>query len=484
MSMNPQSENIIPPVDSADSSPLPQPSVLDVHATVPIPAAEIKLDDTPEDSSASIIKEAPLFPPILQGNTKPEIDLDNQTAYETVEHHGVQTEDEEYPTSSAVASINPALSEETEEIPKKKTDRIRSVDALRGFDMFWIVGGNILLLELAKLYDWAWLKWATTQLDHPAWQGFTFYDLIFPLFLFLAGVSMPISLGKKLAQGATKASLLGKVTLRAILLILLGIIYNGGLELRGLEETRLFSVLGFIGISYFIAALIYIFSDTKHRVMWTIGLLGGYYAALIFINVPEHGAGVHTPEGIFTGYIDRTWVAWKIYTPNYDPEGLFLPIAGAVIVIVGSLTGSFLVSCSWNKFLKAFLLGVFGAGFWFAAQQLEPHMMIAKNFWSPTFVILCLGWSLILLGAFYLIIDAIGFWQWAFFFIVIGMNSITIYMALRLFNFTETSKFLFGGTINKFFKIEYQPLLTSVAFILTWWMILLFMYRKKIFLRV
>lgn len=481
MSKDPHSKNKEPLSNSADHSEgFAKPPYVDELAP------EIRLDEPSVDTSASIIKE-PLYKPILQDEPHPEIYIDAEPEYETVLHHGVQPTDAEYPLAGAPAADPiPAATPAPPTKSKSPTkDRIHSVDALRGFDMFWIVGGAGLLTKLAELYEWPWLQWANTQLEHPqVWGEFTFYDLIFPLFLFLAGVSMPISLGKKLDRGASKASLLGRISIRAIILILLGIIYNGGLEFNKLADTRLFSVLGFIGISYFIAGLIFIFSDVKHRVMWAIGLMGGYYAALMFINVPDHGANVLTPEGVFTGYIDRTWAAWQMYKPNFDPEGLFLPVSGAVVAIIGSLTGSFLVRCTWNKFVKAIMLLIFGAGFWYAAQLLEPHMMICKNFWSPTFVILCLGWSLLLLGAFYLIMDAIGFWHWAFFFIVIGMNSITIYVGLKLFDIAKTSKFLSAGAIEKFFKVEYQPLLTSIAFILTWWVILFFMYRKKVFLRV
>ncbi|MGJ8656038.1 MAG: acyltransferase family protein [Akkermansiaceae bacterium] len=489
MSLNPLPENIEPTDNSDATPPTPQPPV---ETQI---APEIRLDEPTNNTTASIVKE-PLFEPLLQGTNDqpaPDIYLDADTVpqpspqhfgqrtqpeYETVEHHGLQPVDVEYPSPA------PVPVPKTHPNTPTTTERIHSVDALRGFDMFWIVGGNILLLQLAKLFDWPWLQWATTQLQHSTWAGFTFYDLIFPLFLFLAGVSMPISLGKKIDNGASKASLLGKISIRALLLILLGIIYNGGLDLKPLAETRLFSVLGFIGISYFIAGLIFIYSDVKHRIIWALGLLGGYYAALMFINVPGHGPGVLTPEGVFTGYIDRQWIPWKLYTPNFDPEGLFLPISGAVVAIIGSLTGSFLTRSTWNKFLKAIMLGASGVAFYYASIYLEPHMIISKSFWSPTFVLHTLGWSLMLLGAFYLIMDAIGFWHWAFFFIVIGMNSITIYMALKLFNIQETSNKLFAGTIDHFYKIQYQPLITTIAFILTWWTILFIMYRKKVFLRV
>jgi len=488
--MNPQSENIDPASLSSkdhpvDFSPTTK-SNLSIKSEADLAQApDIDLDFLiDEDESPSIVKE-PLLEPILDSNFEPNLDtdIDVDPYLETTRHHGMQPVDVEYPTPEPEIDTVPPVAP----IPAKTSptkDRIHSVDALRGFDMFWIVGGTGILAHLSKLYDWPWLTWANTQLHHTEWAGFTFFDLIFPLFLFLAGVSMPISLGKRLANGSSKTSLFAKVTFRAIILILLGIIYNGGLDLKPLEETRLCSVLGFIGISYFIAGIIFIFSDVKHRIIWATGLLSGYYAALMFINVPEHGAGVLTPEGVFTGYIDRTWAAWKLLTPNFDPEGLFLPISGAVIAITGSLTGSFLVRCSWNKFIKAILLGAAGVGFYYASIFLEPHMIMCKNFWSPTFVLHCLGWSIMLLAAFYLIMDAIGFWHWAIFFIVIGMNSITIYMGLKLFNFTETSNKLFAGTIDKFFKVESQPLITSIAFILTWWVILFVMYRKKVFLRI
>lgn len=142
-----------------------------------------------------------------------------------------------------------------------KPPRLRSLDALRGFDMFWIVGGAALVKELAPLADWEWLKWFSGQFHHPGWTGFALYDLIFPLFLFLAGVAMPYSLGSRLEQGVPRWKLLRKSAIRAALLVLLGIVYNGGLAFKPLAETRICSVLGFIGLAWFFAALIFLFSD-------------------------------------------------------------------------------------------------------------------------------------------------------------------------------------------------------------------------------
>ena len=107
--------------------------------------------------------------------------------------------------------VTEALDKASVEKEERKSKRLRSLDALRGFDMFWIVGGSALVAALAKFTQWPWLERMAQEFQHAKWVGFTFYDLIFPLFLFLAGVAMPYSLGSKLEQGASKLRLTLKV---------------------------------------------------------------------------------------------------------------------------------------------------------------------------------------------------------------------------------------------------------------------------------
>ena len=366
-----------------------------------------------------------------------------------------------------------------------KPKRLRSLDALRGFDMFWIVGGSGLAGALAKYTEWGWVEWLSGQMHHPGWSGFTFYDLIFPLFLFLAGVAMPFSLGRKVEQGASKWKLVRKVAIRACALVFLGAIHNGLLNFRPLAETRICSVLGYIGMAYFFAALIYLFSNTRHQIIWSVGILFGYWAALMWINVPGHGAGVLTPEGCITAYVDRALLPWRFNVARqlYDSQGLLVTLPAIVTALLGGLTGQFIRSSKLNPFAIGGILIAAGVVFYGLGKLWGTQLFISKELWNPTFVLHCAGWSLILLGLFYLIIDALGFWRWSFFFIVIGMNSITIYLGVQMVHFGHTSGFLFGGLVGKA-EEPLRAVLGSVAYITTWWIVLLFMYRKKIFLRV
>ena len=132
-------------------------------------------------------------------------------------------------------------------------NRLVSLDVLRGFEMFWIIGADDIVHGMAKMTKTSFWENFSFQLSHPQWNGFTMYDLIFPLFIFLAGVSTPFSIGKALEEGNSKEKLLIRVFQRGIILIILGIIYNNGLTLKPLEEIRFSSVLGRIGITYIFA---------------------------------------------------------------------------------------------------------------------------------------------------------------------------------------------------------------------------------------
>jgi len=351
--------------------------------------------------------------------------------------------------------------------------------------MFWIVGGSGLAGALAKYTEWGWVQWLAGQMHHPGWSGFTFYDLIFPLFLFLAGVAMPFSLGRRMEQGASKLLLVRKVAVRAFLLVLLGAVYNGLLQFRPLEETRICSVLGYIGMAYFFAALIYLFSNIRHQVIWSMGILLGYWAALMWIDVPGYGRGVLTPEGCVTAYVDRSLLPgrFNIASQLYDSQGLLVTIPAIVTALLGGLAGQLIRS---SRLTKPIIGGILvGAGILFigVGKLWGTQLFISKELWNPTFVMHCAGWSLILLGVFYLVIDVLGFWRWSLFFIVIGMNSITIYLGTSMVNFNHTTGFLFGGLVGKVDE-PLRAVLWAVSYILTWWLVLLFMYRKRIFIRI
>lgn len=362
-----------------------------------------------------------------------------------------------------------------------KADRLVSLDALRGFDMFWIIGGESIAHAGAKLTGWAWLVWLSQQLVHPEWHGFTFYDLIFPLFLFMAGVSMPYSFEKRLSRGDSQAQLYRHVVIRGLVLVLLGWVYSGILKFD-FENMRYPSVLGRIGLAYLFAGLIFLNTELRGRLLWIAGLLFGYWAALKFIPVPEYGAGDLEPGHTLTDWIDRTLLPGRLYKDVRDPEGILGTVPAIATALAGGITGQFLKHSKGNGYFKTGMMALVGVVCLGLAWAWNFEFPINKNLWSSSFVLLCAGWSLIFLAAFYLVIDVWKFRRWAFFFVVIGSNSILIYMAQRLIKFSYTTEFLFGGTLE--LAGDYKPLLFAIAMVTLKWLFLYLMYRKQIFLRV
>lgn len=361
------------------------------------------------------------------------------------------------------------------------SDRLVSLDALRGFDMFWIMGGEGIAQAAAELTGWTWLVWLSGQLHHPEWHGFAFYDLIFPLFLFMAGTSMPFSFEKRLARGDSKAQLARHVIIRGLVLVLLGMIYNGLLQFTW-PDTRLPSVLGRIGLAYLFAGLIVLGFGWRSQLLWFVGLLVGYWAALKFIPVPGFGAGDLEPGHTLTDYIDRLLIPGKLYKEVRDPEGLFATIPAIGTALAGALTGKYLKDNRGNGMIKTLGMALVGAICLGLAYLWNRDFPINKNLWSSSFVLHCAGWSLIFLSLFFFVIDVLKLRRWAFFFVVIGMNSILIYMAPKFIDFRFAVERLFGGALKH--AGEYQALLGAIAILLIKWLLLYFLYRKRVFLRV
>src|SRR5579884_668811 len=180
--------------------------------------------------------------------------------------------------------------------------RLLSVDALRGFDMFWIIGADSLVYALHRMSPGPVTNFLAEQLEHADWEGFHFYDLIFPLFIFIVGVSLVFSLDKTLAQ-AGRAAALKRIFLRSLLLFLFGVFYNCGLALPW-PDVRLMSVLGRIALAYFFAGLLFCFFRPRLLVVLCAGLLAGYWALMTFVPFPDvrpaPGAGIIARENGFT----------------------------------------------------------------------------------------------------------------------------------------------------------------------------------------
>ncbi|TDX01604.1 acyltransferase family protein [Dinghuibacter silviterrae] len=215
--------------------------------------------------------------------------------------------------------------------------RLTSLDALRGFDMFWIMSGEQIVHTLAKATGWPVLVWMSGQLHHTVWNGFTFYDMIFPLFLFIAGVSMPFSF-----DGKDKRKLYPTMIRRMLTLVLLGLVVNGALKFDGYHQTRFASVLGRIGIAWFLAGLLYLNTGPRWLIVWWFGLLLGYWALMEWVPVPGYGAGALTMPGSLESYIDRLLLPGRLHDGIHDPEGILSTIPAVGTALLGVFAGRFL----------------------------------------------------------------------------------------------------------------------------------------------
>ncbi len=351
--------------------------------------------------------------------------------------------------------------------------------------MFWIMGGEGIIHALGKLTGWGVMVWASKQMMHTEWNGFTFYDMIFPLFLFIAGVSMPFSFDKRLEKGENRSEIYKHIFKRTFLLILFGLIYNGLLDFD-FDHLRYASVLARIGLGWCFAALIYMNFSQKAQIIWAFGILIFYWLIMALIPIPGHAAGDFSMEGNLASYIDRLYLPGRLYKVIHDPEGILSTIPAVSTALFGVLTGKFLKSESLNltRFKKAIYLALAGIIFLGISYLWNIYFPVNKNLWTSSFVFRTAGWSLLLLSFFYMIIDVWGFKKWAFFFIVIGLNPITIYMLQSgIIDFMNPAKYFTTGIIN-LFPENVHELLWTISYVMASWVFLYILYKKRIFLKV
>ncbi len=365
---------------------------------------------------------------------------------------------------------------------QQSEDRLYSLDTLRGFDMFWIIGGGHLLIALAEATHWKWAEALAEQMHHISWEGFHFEDLIFPLFMFISGVAIPFALTSKLEKGVEKSVLYRKVFKRMVLLVLFGLAYNGAFK-DGFSDIRYLSVLSQIGIGYFFAAIIIMNTQTvKARIYWTIGIMAGIAGLQLFTPVPGFGAGVFTPEGSINAWIDQQFLPGKLIYTTYDPEGILAIISATSITLLGSFAGFILRNKTHNPTKKIQLLLYIGVPLIIIALAISPVYPIIKKIWTVPFNMLTAGISFLLMALFYYGIDVCKYRKWTFFFRVIGLNSITIYMGGKIIDFWHTSEFALGSITQLLGNYGDIILITGVITIK--WLFLYYLFKNKIFLKV
>ncbi len=330
----------------------------------------------------------------------------------------------------------------------------------------------------------------SNQLHHSIWDGFTFYDLIFPLFIFIAGVAMPYSFDRYFkATNSTerknaKKKLYISLLKRTVTLILLGMIVNGLFKWQGYENTRFASVLGRIGLATFFAAIIYLNCSLKNQILWFLLILLGYWALLTLIPVPKFGANNLTPEGNLVSYIDQLFLPGKLHRKIYDPEGLFSTIPAIASAMLGIFVGKYVkLKNNKDRLTQLFYLTVSGLLLLILGTVWNLIFPINKNLWTSSFVLFSGGWSILLFTVFYGIIDCYHFTKWSKPLLWIGSNSILIYCAAHgLVNFESTAQFLLGGLIDQT-QGAWQQVILWIGVLFIQLAILRFLYTKKWFLK-
>ncbi len=387
--------------------------------------------------------------------------------------------------------------------------RLMSLDALRGFDMFWIVGGAGIVRALEKYSGSPILGGIRAQLTHVDWDGFHFYDLIFPLFVFIAGVSLIFSTRRAVERGGRWAAVKRLLT-RGLLLYLVGVFYSGGLS-EGLEGVRWLGVLNRIALASTAAGLLTVFLPVRALAASVAGILLGYWALMQFVPFPalrlDKGAiaeemartgetnlhrlyqsttarvsGRYEPGYNLANHLDYQYLPGRRYDTYYDPEGLLSTLPAVATCLLGALAGALLTQASVAAGRRSLWLAAAGLGCIAVGLVWSTQFPIIKKLWSPSFVLVAGGCSFLLLAAFHQVVDV---WQrrtWCQPFVWIGTNAITIYLMASFMGYQKIATRFLSAPV----RASMGPIGESVLALASLLVLFLFaraLFKRNLFLR-
>ena len=364
-------------------------------------------------------------------------------------------------------------------------NRLKSLDALRGFDMLFIMGLSGFVVALCSLFPGGSEWWLAQTMRHVEWNGLAHHDTIFPLFLFLAGVSFPFSYAKSVESGMPSRQIYLKIVKRAFVLVLLGLIYNGLFKFD-FERLRVCSVLGRIGVAWAISAVMYINFSRLTRVVVCGAILIGYYLVVCYIGAPDvKGAYPLTMEGTIVGYVDRLVTPGRLIYDGgrFDPEGLLSSLPAVATAMLGVFAGEYVRSGNHSGSRKSLMMLLTAVVMLGVGVLWSIEFPVNKMLWSSSFVLVVGAYSLAMFALFYYVVDVRGWQRWSIPLQVVGLNSITIYMAQRIISFSRINEFFFGGIASKL-PAEWGELLLRGGYVIVCWLFLYFLYRKRVFLKV
>jgi len=418
------------------------------------------------------------------------------------------------PSSASAAANNVTLPPAAPARP----GRLVSLDALRGFDMFWILGGDALVHALVAVAAIAPVKLLAAQFEHKEWAGFAFYDLIFPLFVFVSGVSMVFSLTRTIEQHG-RARAVQRVLGRTAVLVLVGIFYSGGFS-NPWPDVRLLGVLQRIGLAYGGAGLLFCFLKPRALAVSAVVLLVGYWALLTWVPIRDvtleakamtaqlgtagkppaveqvralydatstrvsgrYAAGLNV-----SNHFDFNYLPGRKYDTYFDPEGILSTVPAVVTCLLGVFAGLLLRRADLGEHQKVARL--VGAGVLALSIGWLWHLQfpVVKKLWTSSFVLVAGGWSFLLLALFYYVVDVRRWRGWTAPFVWIGMNSITLYVLANLMRPRAVAQRFAGGSVKE--RLDAQVVSGLGNLVIAFMGALLvvavarFLYRRQIFLR-
>lgn len=363
-------------------------------------------------------------------------------------------------------------------------DRLESLDALRGFVMLGIIGADAIGDAFRHFRGGPIGRFVALEMDHVDWAGLHAYDLIFPTFLFMVGVSSVFSLGRMVEKGGRPAAI-RRILRRALILIFLGILYYGGIS-HGIEKVRLMGVLQRIGLCYAVAGILFLYVSPRALAGTCAGLLLGYWVLLRFVPVPGFGAGDFAEGHNLTNWIDAHFLPFRKWDGDHDPEGLLSTLPAIGTCLIGVLTGIFLKAPRPAKGSKAVRLALAGAALLALGLLWGLEFPIVKKLWTSSFVLSAGGIGLLLLSSFYVLIDVRGWRSWAQPFVWVGTNALAIYLISRVIDVGEIMGWVLGGEITRSLNETWPGLgglVVMAAGIAFSFAICRFLYKRRIFLR-
>jgi predicted acyltransferase len=367
-------------------------------------------------------------------------------------------------------------------------NRLVSLDVFRGLT----IAGMVLVNNPGT---WSAIYW---PLEHAEWHGWTPTDLVFPFFLFIVGVAIPLAFGRRLESGGSKRDLYLRVIRRAVIIFALGLFLNA-FPYFSISELRIPGVLQRIAVCYLVASLIFLTTKVRTQVIIAVALLLLYWFAMTKLHAPGFSAGDLSKEGSLASWIDRVVFGphvWK-QAKVYDPEGILSTIPAIATTLFGVLTGQWLRS---ERTVLEKLAGLFVAGAVcvMIGWSWNAFFPINKALWTSSYVMFTTGLGLQLLALCYWLVDIKRYRRWAWPFIVFGVNAIALYVgtgvmadAMGLIKIPQpdgTTISLQGWIFRNLYLSWASPINASlfyaISFILLWLFLMWLLYRKKIFIKV